>query len=273
MEAHTILSSNVLDILFENRNKDYGAYELRINYNKRMLSSLLIISLTIFSTYLFYSFSDKSVVKETFNNNNKKEDVKITILDIEPEIPTQPRPQVELKIKSVVYTAPLILKDEIVSKEDLLPEVNILESSKIDLITQAGTVDLGILPINDNKSIFLYPDNESTIINEPFTAVEIEASFKGGVDAWRKYVLRNLNASVPIINGATSGVYTVIVQFIVDTDGNISNVNSLTKHGYGMEEEAMRVIRSGPKWEPAIQNGSKVKAYRKQPITFVVTEG
>jgi periplasmic protein TonB len=86
-------------------------------------------------------------------------------------------------------------------------------------------------------------------------------------------VLRNLNPSVPINNGAISGVYTVIVQFIVDIDGDISNVTSLTKHGYGMEEEAMRVIRRGPKWEPAIQNGRKVKAYRKQPITFVVTEG
>jgi protein TonB len=57
----------------------------------------------------------------------------------------------------------------------------------------------------------------------------------------------------------------------VDKEGNISDVRGLTSRGYGMEEEAVRVIKKGPAWVPAIQNGRKVKAYRKQPITFVVT--
>jgi protein TonB len=56
----------------------------------------------------------------------------------------------------------------------------------------------------------------------------------------------------------------------VDKGGNISDVKGLTKHGYGMEEEAIRVIKRGPKWTPAIQNGRNVNAYRKQPVTFVV---
>ena len=62
----------------------------------------------------------------------------------------------------------------------------------------------------------------------------------------------------------------MVVQFVVDKEGNISDVRSLTNHGYGMEEEAMRVIKKGPKWNAAIQNGRQVKAYRKQPITFRV---
>ena len=60
---------------------------------------------------------------------------------------------------------------------------------------------------------------------------------------------------------------------IVDKEGNVSEVQALTKHGYGMEEEAVRAIKKGPKWTPAIQNGRQVKAYRNQPITFVVNEG
>jgi protein TonB len=64
----------------------------------------------------------------------------------------------------------------------------------------------------------------------------------------------------------------VIIQFIVDLDGSLSEVKALTLHGFGMEEEAIRVIKAGPKWEPAIQNGRKVKAYRKQPITFLVSD-
>jgi protein TonB len=79
-----------------------------------------------------------------------------------------------------------------------------------------------------------------------------------------------LNANAPIDNNAPEGSYTVVVQFIVDKGGNISDVKGLTKHGYGMEEEAIRVIKRGPKWTPAIQNGRNVNAYRKQPVTFVV---
>ena len=60
-------------------------------------------------------------------------------------------------------------------------------------------------------------------------------------------------------------------QFIVDREGAISDVKALSNHGYGMEEEAVKVIRKGPAWVAAIQNGRPVKAYRKQPITFVVT--
>ena len=106
--------------------------------------------------------------------------------------------------------------------------------------------------------------------NKIFEKVEIEASFKGGESAWRKYLERNLNPSAPVDNGAPEGLYTVYVQFVVSKDGSISDVRALTKHGYGMEEEAVRVIKKGPAWTPAIQNGRSVNAYRKQPITFQV---
>lgn len=105
-----------------------------------------------------------------------------------------------------------------------------------------------------------------------FDKVEIEPAFPGGVTAWRKYLERNLNPNVPVDSGAPGGNYAVVVQFIVKTDGSIEDIKALTKHGYGMEEEAVRVIKHGPAWLPAIQNGKKVTAYRKQPITFVITE-
>ena len=61
------------------------------------------------------------------------------------------------------------------------------------------------------------------------------------------------------------------MQFVVDKEGVISDVKGLTSKGYGMEEEAVKIIKKGPAWEAAVQNGRKVKAYRKQPITFIVT--
>jgi hypothetical protein len=106
--------------------------------------------------------------------------------------------------------------------------------------------------------------------NKIYEKVEIEASFLGGDSKWRQYLERNVNGQVATDNGAPEGAYTTVVQFVVDKEGNISDVRALTNHGYGMEEEAMRVIKRGPKWNPAVQNGRQVKAYRKQPITFRV---
>jgi hypothetical protein len=103
-----------------------------------------------------------------------------------------------------------------------------------------------------------------------FDKVEKEASFPDGVTAWRKFLERNVNPEVPANNYAPPGTYTVIVQFIVDKNGTISEIKPLTKHGFGMEEEVLRVIKMGPNWLPATIDGKPVKAYRKQPLTFQV---
>lgn len=106
-----------------------------------------------------------------------------------------------------------------------------------------------------------------------FDKVEVEPSFPGGDAAWRKYLESNLDANIPLRHQAPPGAYSVVVMFIVDKEGNLADVRTLTHLGYGMEEEALRVIKAGPKWLPALQNGKVVRAYRKQPITFVVQNG
>jgi hypothetical protein len=105
-----------------------------------------------------------------------------------------------------------------------------------------------------------------------FDKTEVAASFPGGKAGWRQYLQQNLNPNVPVSRGASSGAYTVFVQFIVDEDGNVSNIKPLTKQGYGMEEEVVNLIKKGPKWVPAMQNGKKVTSYVKQPVTFVIQE-
>ena len=103
-----------------------------------------------------------------------------------------------------------------------------------------------------------------------FHKVEIEASFPGGIPEWTRYLMKNLNAYVPVKNKAPLGKYMVIVRFIVAKDGSISNALAETAHGYGMEKEVLRIIKRGPKWIPASQDGRLVNAYRRQPVTFVV---
>jgi hypothetical protein len=101
---------------------------------------------------------------------------------------------------------------------------------------------------------------------------EKEATFPGGVEGWRRFLERNLDAGVPVRKGAPVGQYMVVVQFIVDKDGSINDVKALSNLGYGMEEEVVRLVKKGPQWIPAVQFGQPVKAYRKQPITFVVSQ-
>lgn len=115
-------------------------------------------------------------------------------------------------------------------------------------------------------------NNSDSSENKIFEKVEIEASFPGGDQAWRDFLVRTIKPETPVENGAPAGTYTVIIQFVVDKDGNISNMKALTHHGYGMEQEVLRILLKSSKWLPAVQYGRPVKAYRKQPVTFQVIE-
>ncbi len=106
--------------------------------------------------------------------------------------------------------------------------------------------------------------------DKTFQKVEEEAQYPGGVKAWMALISENMNAQVPVDNDAPAGTYMVIVKFIVDKSGVVRDVVAETNFGYGMEREAIRVIKLSGKWKPAIQNGRPVNAYRRQPIGFVV---
>lgn len=272
MEANKILTSDILDLIFENRNKEYGAYELRRTYNRRIVMAL-VITASIALLALLGSFIASKLEKD-------KETIKIeqvTLQDIkqeedkpEPPPPPPPKPPDPPKIETAKFTPPKIVKDEEVQEPP--PQQEELKETKIDVKAQEGVKDEGIVApveIDQGKQII---EEKKEDDNHIFEKVEIEASFKGGEGAWKKYLERNLNANVGPDNGAPPGVYTVYVQFVVSKDGSISDVRALTNHGYGMEGEAMRVIKKGPAWVPAVQNGRNVNAYRKQPITFQVTE-
>jgi periplasmic protein TonB len=103
-----------------------------------------------------------------------------------------------------------------------------------------------------------------------FEKVEIEASFPGGDQAWIKFLKKNVNGMVATDNGAPKGIYTVIIQFVVDKYGYLTDIKALTNHGYGMEKEVIKLLKKSPKWNPAFQDGRNVKAYRRQPVTFTV---
>jgi len=101
--------------------------------------------------------------------------------------------------------------------------------------------------------------------------IEVDAGFPGGNESWNKYLLRKINNGVAKQNGAPVGVYTVEVRFLITKEGNIDNVKAVSNYGYGMEEEAVRVIRQAPKWSPAIKNSKYVTQWKQHSITFTVS--
>ena len=114
-------------------------------------------------------------------------------------------------------------------------------------------------------------NTEEQEADEPiFTIAENNPAFPGGDEAWKKYLMKNLEADMPVKEGWKAGVYKITVSFIVKKDGSITDVKTNDFSSSRTAEQCINLIKYGPKWQPAIQNGHKVNCYKKQPITFVV---
>ncbi|MCH5721367.1 energy transducer TonB [Niabella hibiscisoli] len=100
-----------------------------------------------------------------------------------------------------------------------------------------------------------------------YEKVDQKAAYRG---SWLNHVQRNLNMRVPVNNGAPYGTYTVVIGFVINTDGSLTDFSKLTDMGYGMEEETIRVIKKSGRWIPALLNEKAVRSYRKQPLTFLI---
>ena len=271
MEPNKILSAKLIDLVFDDRNKEYGAYELRNTYSRRIKKSLLITF--VISALAFGGAVLANSVKKVKSRYTVGPVVQLTEIKEKkpPEKLPEPekKPEVE-KVRTEKLTQLVIKPDDEVT--DPPPSIDDLDSAQIDTKTRAGKPDIFIaeppqLP-GDANGIFEKPVTEDP---GPFTSVEVDAKFIGN---WKSFLERNLNAGVATDNNAPAGRYSVVVQFVVDVEGNVSDIKTLTTHGYGLEAEAVRALKKATKWEPAIQNGRKVKAYRKQVITFdVVDEG
>lgn len=275
MEVSKILNSNILDIIFDGRNKTYGAYELRTQYNKRLARALIITASVAFLIMLASFLSSK------FEGSNKKGDIVVKEIEmadiqqpeekVEPPPPPPPKPPDPPKIEMAKFTPPKVVKDEEVKPEEEMKEVEKLEETKIGLTNQEGQKDLGIVapPVEDKGGVVAAPKVEEE--DKVFQKVEIEAQFPGGEGAWTKYISREINRYIDELQEAGKAG-TCLVQFIVDKEGNISDVEALTMKGTKLAEICVNAIKKGPKWTPAEQNGRKVKAYRKQPVTFQIQE-
>ncbi|MGQ0738664.1 MAG: energy transducer TonB [Bacteroidota bacterium] len=269
MQTNHILSAPLIDIIFDGRNKDYGAYELRKKYNQRIKKALLLTGLIIALAFGSFLLANSSKKNENQYRISGAHDIIDLVDEKKPEKlpePEKPKPQ-EPEVQTVQFTEPEIVEQP----ETPPPSTTELDLSKIDTETKEGKedegeVDPGSADMDGDKGIIDVKANRET---GPAETVDIDAKYDGN---WKKFLETNLNGEVPVNNGAPAGRYSVVIRFVVDTDGSISEITPLTAHGYGLEEEGVRVIRKAKKWEPAFLNGIHVKAYKKQVIVFEVME-
>jgi protein TonB len=270
MEVNKILNADILDIIFEGRNKEYGAYDLRKTYNKRLVKAIVgtaIVILLLFLGYFVSNINGSGTKKNLVVEDVQLEDVKE---EKKNEPPPPPPPKVEPpKVEMAKFTPPKIVPDDKVKEEEKPPEQEKLEDTKIGTVNQEGIKDDGITapPVDAGKGVVEAPKKDEEDYDKTFTKVEIESDFPGGAGAWLRYLNKNLRYPDDAVNNEIQG--TVVVQFIVDKEGNVSDVQPISgPENGGLREEAVRVIKKSGKWTPAVQNGRQVKSYKKQPILF-----
>jgi len=267
MEANQILQSDILDILFEGKNKSYGAYDLRKTYHKRIETALIAVFLLILAAMV------SSFIVSKFRKEHVAPMITVTGTTLhslpkdEPKRIPLPKPTPPAHIATVKYNTPIVVKDLLVI--DPPADTKQLEKARIDISNSFGKDDIGIVnPPEDviGTNVAEKPISKKSKEDSLFTAVEIEASFPGGAKAWQLYIQRAITSQLDEFTDKDYG--TCVVQFIVDKTGKVSNVTATNMRGTKLAEIAVNTIRKGPDWTPAIQNGRYVTAMRLQPVTL-----
>lgn len=270
MNSSQILKSTLLDIIFEGKNKDYGAYELRSTYNRRItmaiIGMLVLVGVILIGRALAGQLAAKDTEQALVVNET-------SLQELQPEEPNTPPPPPPPSlpppppVATIQFTPPKVVKDEEVVKPP--PEVKQIEEAKIDIKTQEGVKDVGIVAppsVEVGTQVVAAPVEKKEEEDKIFTKVEKEAQFPGGPAAWQKYVTQAIQRELDEFTESDYG--TCIVKFVVDKTGAVSDVQATTMKGTKLAEIAVNAIRKGPRWVPAQQNGRYVNAYRLQPVTL-----
>lgn len=275
MQPNQILTADLLDILFAGRNKEYGAYQLRRTYDNRLKLSLMVMLLLVSTPVIIYILPGKGKAGSPFSDSSNPLPPILTEVNLI-KLPVSSSKQVK-QIKTIGSTPPLIVRDKDFKEADKVPEQTDLDNVKIGLANRDGELDAAIQPPDNGLSkgngegVATASGANGEGKTEGFRPIERESEYPGGLKAWSRFLNRTLGNNYPA-DAFEKGIQgTILIQFIVDIDGTVSNIEALS----GPEElrnAAINTIKKSGKWIPAIQNGRNVKTFKKQPITFVLQE-
>ena len=274
MSKIDLISNEWTDLVFEGRNQSYGAYKLRKTTGKRNLWALIIVALAAVLLYLGLQLQRMAEANKKVENtqavelaklNTEKKEAKVEKKEV---IRQEPEKVVEQVKSSVKFTAPVIKKDEEVKEEDEIKLDEVQKSDKaVGAFTVEGNDEVGGAVLKAKEDIAA-PEPPKQVVEETkiFTVVEQMPMFPGGDAALMGYLRDNMHYPTVAAENGVQG--RVVVGFVVERDGSITDVNVLRSVDPSLDREAMRVVKAMPKWTPGKQNGSAVRVKYQVPVTF-----
>jgi periplasmic protein TonB len=254
-----LLKKQWLEIVFEGRNKSYGAYELRKQSGNTTLRALFIGAVVFafaVATPLIVDFIGTS------NNDDTALDQKITTIKLPPkELPKDipPPPPPPPKVEQVKFVKPVVAKKEEITEEP--PKVEEIKDKNLGKEDIKGDPDapLTVEPVGNGPKDVVEEDNN--IYNS--AGIEVKPEYPGGLAKFYSFIKNNYQS--PDEEGLNG---KVIVSFVVEKDGTLTDIKVLKDIGFGTGAEAIRVLKKCAKWTPAEQNGKKVRCSYQIPIAI-----
>lgn len=248
------------DIIFEKRNKEYGAYVNRTNYSKHVIIAL---GITILALGVLLGAPKLAALFASDDKDDDKNLKTMTVnLDQPPPItPNQPPPpdvRIPPPVKTIIkFLPPKVTEKEVVEEEEM-PTIEEIKENETGAVEVVGTGDV----------VFEEPVQEVADEGDDkvFYAVEQQAEFPGGIAAMMKFLNKNIKYPPSARRMGVEG--KVFVKFIVDKEGGISNIEVMKGMNADLDKEAVRVIKLMPPWKPGKQNGRAVKSQFVLPVYF-----
>jgi len=265
-----ILKQEWIDVIFTDRNKSYGAYDLR-KQNPKNSSKALLIGVLAFAL----AISLPTIINIITGLIPKAEDkVKIVPVVLQPPPPVNkqkpPPPPPEPpkpKIDQVKFPPPVVKPDnEVKEQPPTVKELEVADPGQKN-IKGDPNADIKIDEPVGNSDVKQVTEEDP---NKIFTSVEEEPSFPGGPEAFGKYLSKKIN--YPAIAKENNVQGKVFLNFTVERDGSLTDIKVVRGIGSGCDDEAVRVLKSSPRWRPGIQNGRAVRVSYTIPISFTLTQ-
>ena len=268
-----------VDMVFAGKNKEYGAYQLRKGTSGRNIKALLIlvIAAALVGGFLAWKVIEQKKAEEqqaymeamelaNLQKQAKKEEKKKE--QVKPKI--EPKKEIPVARETQKFTAPVIKKDELVKEENQVKQMDKLDD-KVAVGTEdkEGVKDRTVEAVRSEIAVAAPPPPPAPkpeVATKVFDVVEEMPSFPGGNVALMSYL--NSNTKYPVVAQENGVQGRVIISFVVERDGSISDVKVARSVDPSLDREAQRVVKSMPRWTPGKQNGQTVRVKYTVPVVF-----
>lgn len=250
------------DLLFEDRNKDYGAFQLRKKYNSVVIVCIIIASV-IFSAAVALPFILTRNSDRVIRGGPSYVQVRMENLDPPVEeiiVPPAPPPPEAAQVQEIIKYVPPVVVDSVQPLE-------ISQAATDEVLAQSTGENVDVRASGSGDD--LLSGENGTETDEPFFLVEVMPSFKGGdINKFREWVQRRTSYPQAAIDAKIQG--KVFLTFIIEPDGAVSNVSVVKGVNTIIDDEAVKAIKGSPRWSPGLQRGQPVRVRYSMWLSFVI---